>query len=330
MATGGGPRGDRESCPLALLARAAVNGRLHFVGVATEGSSIFGLFPLWTQILGLDADMAGRDIPLAGGREAIRSVVEEIAHDERIRGALVTAHKVDVYRHASDLFDELDPYARLCREVSCISKRDDALVGHAKDPITAGLALEHMLGHDYWRHTEAQALCLGAGGAGTAITVHLLGRVPRPARVVVTDRDAARLDSLRTVHAELGVEADVDYHTSSSPTESDLLVARLPRGSLVVNSTGMGKDVPGSPITDSAVFPREAVVWELNYRGELDFLRQAGRRKHEHDLTLHDGWRYFLHGWTEVIAEVFRLELTPELFARLADAAEPHRPAPLA
>jgi shikimate 5-dehydrogenase len=307
-----------------------VNGRLHFVGVSTEGSSIFELFPLWTQILGLDAEMVGRDIPLDGGPEAIRSVVEEIAHDERIRGALVTAHKVDVYRHAADLFDELDPHARLCREVSCISKRDDALVGHAKDPITAGLALEHMLGHAYWRDREAQALCLGAGGAGTAITVYLLGRMPCPARVVVTDREPTRLELLRTVHAELGVVAGIEYDTVSSPAESDLLVAKLPRGSLVVNATGMGKDVPGSPITDSAVFPREAVVWELNYRGELDFLRQAVRRKRERNLTLHDGWRYFLHGWTEVIAEVFHLELTPELFARLAEAAEPHRPAPLA
>ena len=30
----------------------------------------------------------------------------------------------------------------------------------------------------------------------------------------------------------------------------------------------------------------------------------------EHNLTIEDGWVYFLHGWTQVIAEVFHIELT--------------------
>jgi hypothetical protein len=34
-----------------------------------------------------------------------------------------------------------------------------------------------------------------------------------------------------------------------------------------------------------------------------------------------EGWRYFLHGWTEVIAEVFELELTHERFDGLAAIA---------
>jgi shikimate dehydrogenase len=38
-------------------------------------------------------------------------------------------------------------------------------------------------------------------------------------------------------------------------------------------------------------------------------------------LRVEDGWVYFLHGWSQVIAEVFHLELTPELFAALAQAA---------
>src|SRR5918996_5290150 len=173
-------------------------GKLLFIGVSTSGSSIMELFPIWARLLGLDSGIEGRDIPLGADPDAYRAAVGEIAGDTGIAGALVTTHKVAVYEHAGAMFARLDRYAHLCREVSCISKRDDALVGHAKDPITAGLALEHMLGYDYWRHTEAQALCLGAGGAGTAITVCLLGRVLRPARVVVTDRDPARLESLRT------------------------------------------------------------------------------------------------------------------------------------
>jgi shikimate dehydrogenase len=96
----------------------------------------------------------------------------------------------------------------------------------------------------------------------------------------------------------------------------------MPPGSVIVNATGMGKDVPGSPVTDRARFPERCVVWELNYRGELDFLRQARRQERARDLTVEDGWLYFLHGWSEAIAEVFHVELTPERFESLSAEAE--------
>ena len=303
--------------------------RLHFIGVSTAGSSIFDLFPVWAEILGIEAVIEGRDVALDAPPQAFRQAVEEIALEERAKGALVTTHKVNVFTHAGDLFVEVDSFARLCREVSCISKRNGMLVGHAKDPITAGLSLEHMLGAGYWqRRRSAHALCLGAGGAGTAITAHLLrGTDDRPARLVVTDTREERLAELRRVHAQLP-PATIDYCRVDNPADTDPLLAALPPSSLVVNATGLGKDAPGSPISARAVFPNEAVVWELNYRGELDFLHQAARQAAGRGLAVHDGWRYFLHGWTEVIAEVFHLELTPERFDRLAEAAESQRPVP--
>jgi shikimate dehydrogenase len=300
--------------------------RLHFIGVATAGSSILRLFPRWAELLGLEADIAGRDIPLGAEPAAFRAAVEEITAHDVIRGALVTTHKVDVFQHAGDLFDELDEHAQTCREISCISKRDGALVGHAKDPLTAGRALDEMLGPAYWRRKRAGALCLGAGGAGTAITVRLATERDPPARVVVTDRDPARLERLRQVHANVGARSDVEYVVVEDARDTDPLVEALPPGSLVVNGTGLGKDQPGSPISQAALFPPQAVVWELNYRGELEFLVQARRQADERRLRVHDGWRYFLHGWTEVIAEVFDLELTGERFGRLAEAAAPFRP----
>jgi shikimate dehydrogenase len=74
-------------------------------------------------------------------------------------------------------------------------------------------------------------------------------------------------------------------------------------------------------VTDRARFPKRCVVWELNYRGELDFLRQARRQERARDLTVEDGWLYFLHGWSEAIAEVFHVELTPERFELLSAEA---------
>jgi hypothetical protein len=38
-------------------------------------------------------------------------------------------------------------------------------------------------------------------------------------------------------------------------------------------------------------------------------------------LTIEDGWRYFVHGWSEVIAEVFDIDLTPQVRERLSDEA---------
>lgn len=300
--------------------------RMLFIGVSTSGSSIFELFPRWARILGIDATIEGFDIMLGAPPEAFRTAVERVLADSATLGALVTTHKVDIYRHAGQLFEELDTNARLCREVSCISKRNGALVGHAKDPITAGRTLAEFLPPDRWAG-GAHALCLGAGGAGTAIAVHL-ARGEAPEELVVTDTEGRRLETLRAALVELDASLRVRLEQVSSVEESDALLRHLPRGSLVVNATGLGKDAPGSPISDRAAFPERAVVWELNYRGELRFLEQARRQQDARRLEIHDGWRYFLHGWSEVIAEVFHLELTPERFDRLAEAAEPQRPVP--
>ncbi|HEX2030254.1 MAG TPA: saccharopine dehydrogenase NADP-binding domain-containing protein [Actinomycetota bacterium] len=296
-----------------------------FLGVSTGGSSIMELFPRWADVLGVKAGIQGRDLPLAGPPDVYVQAVREIADDPGTAGALVTSHKVDVYRHAGELFQELDGYAHLCREISCISKRDGRLVGHAKDPITAGLAMEHMLGPDYFRDRDAEVLCLGAGGAGTAITVHLSAQSHRPQRVIVADRDPDRIKALASIVEEARA-ANVDLTTVGAPEDADRLLA-LPRGSLVINATGLGKDLPGSPLSGNATFPEQAVVWDLNYRGDLEFLRQARDQAERRGLRLHDGWRYFLHGWTEVIAEVYDLDLTPALFERLAATADPFRPA---
>lgn len=302
----------------------ARRGIFVFIGVDTRGSSIMRLFPRWAELLGLDARIEGWDIRLGAEAATYRETVRRLAGDLGVAGALVTSHKLDVYRHAGSMFDELDRYARLCREVSCISRRDGRLLGHAKDPITAGLAMEDLLGPGRRLDGTAQVLCLGAGGAGTAITVRLLEAEPTPGRIVVADKDPGRLATLHEICTGLRAGA-VELVRVRGAEDADALLAALPEGSLVVNATGMGKDVPGSPLSGRARFPVGAVVWELNYRGDLGFLRQAREQADARGLELHDGWRYFLHGWSQHIAQVHDLQLAPPLFERLAKAAEPLR-----
>ncbi len=71
---------------------------------------------------------------------------------------------------------------------------------------------------------------------------------------------------------------------------------------------------PKSLITDRGLFPGNAVVWEINYRGELGFWQQAKSQEEQRNLTVEDGWLYFLHGWTEVIVEVLDIKLDDALF----------------
>jgi shikimate 5-dehydrogenase len=143
----------------------------------------------------------------------------------------------------------------------------------------------------------------------------------RPRRVVVVNRSPARLESMRAVHNRLRSGVKVEYIHNSDPLENDRLLESVPPGSLIVNGTGMGKDSPGSPITDQGVFPEKALVWELNYRGELDFVHQAERQELSRGLVIEDGWRYFVHGWTCVIEEVFGVQLTPAVVGELSEIA---------
>src|ERR1035437_3465520 len=68
-------------------------------------------------------------------------------------------------------------------------------------------------------------------------------------------------------------------------------------------ATGLGQDRPGSPLSDQVVFPERGLIWDFNYRGSLEFLHQAQRQQHDRDLVVEDGWRYFIHGWTQVVAD---------------------------
>jgi shikimate dehydrogenase len=310
------------------MSGSAPRERMVFIGVSTGGSSIMTLFPRWAELLGLDARIEGYDIPLGAPAAALRAAVEHISGSEQVRGGLVTTHKVGIFQHAGDLFADLDDYASMCSEISCISKRNGGLIGHAKDPITAAMTLDYMLGLDYWRTSTGHVLCLGAGGAGVAITLCLMGLARPPERIVLTDLDSGRLDAARDAHGHVRTTSALDYRTVAGGRGAGELVSELPSGSLIINATGMGKDRPGSPLPSAAEWPHEAIAWDLNYRGDLEFLKQARAVEHERALRVFDGWRYFLHGWTEHLAEVFGIQMTPERFASLAEAAQSFRPRP--
>jgi shikimate 5-dehydrogenase len=293
--------------------------------VSTAGSLALELFPLWLKTLALpETSIRGHDIPVRGPREAYRDIVRRIRAEGQTVGALVTTHKMDILAAAGDLFDTLDPYAEVFREVSGIAKRGGRLYGSAKDPFSSGLALEHFLPAGHWHeHPEAEALILGAGGAGLALSAYLLRPEHgpnHPARITLTDVNPGNLRTCREVHGRLERAAELRYEELGPGRTNDGLLAALPPGSLAVNATGLGKDHPGSPLSGDALFPMDGFAWEFNYRGELEFLKQARAQQQVRRLTVEDGLVYFIFGWALVIAEVFGRELSREDRAALCRA----------
>ncbi|MEF9988058.1 MAG: shikimate dehydrogenase, partial [Christensenella sp.] len=99
------------------------------------------------------------------------------------------------------------------------------------------------------------------------------------------------------------------YYLTPEPGQNDKVMEAMGEGSLIINATGLGKDRPGSPLTDAAQFPQNGLVWEINYRGDLLFMYQAEAQAKAKNLHVEDGWRYFIYGWTQVIAEVFDVKI---------------------
>jgi shikimate dehydrogenase len=302
----------------------------YFVGVTTAQSSIMKVFPRWMQALGRpDVVIAGIDHMIHDDPSAYRQTVAQIKYDPLSLGALVTTHKIDLLEASRDMFDELHSSALLTGEISSISKRDGRLVGHAKDPLTAGLSLDAILGEGYFGLMGGDVLCFGAGGSGKAIALHFIDKEKtsdRPKKMIVVNRSQNRLESLRAMVESLETDIEFEYLCNADPEVNDNVMSSLREGSLVINATGMGKDSPGSPITDEGIFPRNGIAWEINYRGDLHFWHQAMAQKESQKLSVEDGWLYFLHGWTQVIAEVFHMDLSQHMFEALAEIASELRP----
>ncbi len=306
----------------------ATRPTIYFIGVTTSKSSIMKVFPAWAQHLGLaDAVIKGIDFPLHAPAGDYRQAVEFIKHDPLAAGALVTTHKIDLYKACQDLFEVIDPHACFMGETSCISKAQGSLVCHAKDPISSGLALDGFLPPRHFAATGGEVFSMGAGGSTIALTWHLMQPsrgANRPSRIIVSDCNPARLEDIRRIHAEMASGIPCDYVLVRDESGNDAVMAELEPRSLVINATGLGKDAPGSPLSDSAEFPEHAIVWDLNYRGDLVFLQQAKRQRTKRHLQIEDGWTYFLHGWTQVIGEVFHVAIPTSgpSFASLSDIAQ--------
>jgi shikimate 5-dehydrogenase len=282
---------------------------MYFIGVSTSQSAIRRIFPQWCQIAGVEAELTGIDIPVGASRDLYIDALKRIAADPLASGALVTSHKVAVVEHARDFFSEFTADAELLGEVSCIVKREGELLGEALDLDCSGAALEEIVPAGQRRGRTF--LILGAGGAGAALAAFL--QRDTFCDVHATDINIRRLTKIRSF--------DVSTHVVPRATDNDEVLGRMPSGTVVVNATGRGKDLPGSPLTNNARFPPQSIAWDLNYRGNLRFLEQARTA----GVRTADGWDYFVRGWSLTMSRVLGFELAEERMKAFREVAAAER-----
>jgi shikimate 5-dehydrogenase len=284
-----------------------------FLGVTTGSSLIHQAISAWQPILATQCTIRGVDISLDADDATYIRFLETLATDRSAAGAVVTTHKIRLFRAGRGLFAELDPLALACGEVNAIRRTGAGLCGAARDPVSVGRVVDRI-----WPQSQGQVVCLGAGGTARALAKHLFA-TRRSVRFVCADPVRASVAQLAQVAGH-----PVTGHVGNRPWDD--LVEKAPPGSLIVNATGLGKDRPGSPITGRTRFPSGAVVWELNYRGELEFLDQARAQAETSGLRVHDGWQLFCHGWAAALITVLDLADDDKLGDRFGAATQSLRP----
>jgi shikimate 5-dehydrogenase len=285
-----------------------------FVGVSTASSLIHRAMPAWQPLLPVPCGVRGVDIARGSPASAFTALLDRLSGDDSAAGAVVTSHKVSLYQAGLLRFDWLDPLALACEEVNAIRRTPAGLLGWARDPVSVGRVVDRI-----WPSASGQVICLGAGGTARALARYLGIARPR-VRLDCADTDAAAVQRLTGLAGW-----PVTGYAGGGPW--DHLVGTAPAGSLIVNATGLGKDRPGSPVTSEVLFPQRATVWDLNYRGELDFLRQAQRQAAGSGLRVHDGWQLFCHGWAAALTVILGLPEDSGLGEKFAAAAAALRPA---
>jgi shikimate 5-dehydrogenase len=273
---------------------ATANGDRHvlFIGVDASHSHAMAAVPEWSSELGVPLRVKPVDVPVGAGSDRYERIVNELLADPHAAGAVVTGHKVGMYTAAAERCVYISPDAQQLRECTVLARGRHGLAAHATDVQSIGAEVDRI-----WPGCSAPVLCLGAGGSGAALCLHLLRRRSAPPTIVMCERDPDRAAEFADLFSTALRPRNVEVRVEDGANTWDDAVLSMPPGALIVNATGLGKTGREMPLTTEAVFPRLATVWDLNYRGPLPFLVHANDQAGKRTLRVHDGWRLFALGW---------------------------------
>lgn len=307
-----------------------------FVGISTAGSSVHDAFPLWAPIVAPGSVLRGIDIPETAAPDQFRRLVQTMRDNSHVSGAVVTSHKLRLYRAIHDLLDDTDPFVAITHEINSIDTRGGRIGGYARDAQSLDIVLDTTGTSTPQPHRPFT--CLGAGGSAIALMLAMGLDVPaclETKETVIRTAENARgsLSIVARRHAALSEIVDVrtraglggmDLQLVLAPTPEDFTAATraTATGGVVANATGLGKLGPGSPVTDERPFRQGTLAWDFNYRGPLTFLQQAAAA----GVRTEDGWDYFVAGWGAALAAVTGHTLTDDLYNTFRDASRQLRP----
>ena len=84
------------------------------------------------------------------------------------------------------------------------------LVGHAKDPISSGLALEAFLPTGFWDN-GGDVFVMGAGGSSIALCSYILSQEKLPRKLIVSNRSSERLGNIERILRSYNVNIDMEF-----------------------------------------------------------------------------------------------------------------------
>ncbi len=290
-----------------------------FIGVTTSKSFVKEVFSSWIKIIGVEANLVGVDLRLNSSRDDYRNVISNIKTKSNILGALVTSHKANIYDNSLDYFDTVSPSSNYLKEVGVIYKVDKKLACDATDPDAQTKVLRKIIPARHWEETGGYALIMGAGGAGLALVYTLVNQDDKPVKIIITEVNAKRVVQVSKILKDHIATGQVEVEKVSG--QSDKILSNIPPSSLIVNASGLGKDLPGSPISNNAEIPLNSIIWEFNYRGDLEFLKIAQRQRDCKNLIIENGWNYFIFGWGYVMSKVFKFPPSDNIFAKFLSIA---------
>lgn len=295
-----------------------------FVGVTTRSSAVVKVFRAWCDILGVNWTLAHWDLAINSPSSEYDKIVSNFRSND-VAGGLVTTHKTNLFSYEWRNLDLVEPLSIILNEVGVIFKRDGELCGGVSDVRSGGIILESLTASQAWLEGNRHVYILGAGGAGLAALWNLGGMgIGEAKRITIVEPNierrglAERLSSSSSFQCPTTVVAGKDG-------QADSYINSLERGPLIINATGLGKDRPGSPVSSNFIFPQSAVVWDFNYRGELEFLGQAEKQAKERNLSVHDGFQYFACGWSVVMSRVAGRSWNPHVFSQFLKEASAQR-----
>lgn len=293
---------------------------MYFVGVSTQYSIINKIFPRWMEVLGFKVRLQGVDIPLNASANIYRNCAKKIKESQNILGALITTHKIAMYSYANDVFDVLSDSAKEFKEIGAIYKRNNMMSGEATDIISVNKAFKSIL--DKVNNDNSDFCILGCGGAGIALGYTILKFYnSRFKKIIMTDVNLDRIEQARKVLLSYDKDKKLQLIHVKSVQDNDIIISNISNKSFVVNATGVGKDIQGSPVSNTVQFPYGGCIWEYNYRGNLEYMKQAEQQALEKQLSIYNGFEYFIYGWTTVISRILNINLPQDTFDILSDIA---------